>query len=57
MNDEDFKKIERLIQRTKEIKESDYKFLEQHYDYIEVDGFKIPERIESDAEKAVHEVA
>ena len=27
------------------------------YDYIEVDGFKIPERIESDAEKAVHEVA
>ena len=40
MNDEDFKKIERLIQRTKEIKESDYKFLEQHYDYIEVDGFK-----------------
>ena len=57
MNDEDFKKIERLIQRTKEIKESDYKFLEQHYDYIEVDGFKIPERIESDAEKADHEVA
>ena len=57
MNDEDFKKIERLIQRTKEIKESDYKFLEQHYDYIEVDGFKIPERIESDAEKSVHEVA
>lgn len=56
MDDGDFKKIELLIQRTKEIKESDYNFLEQHYDYIEVDGFKLPERI-NDTEESEESIA
>lgn len=56
MDDGDFKKVELLIQRTKEIKESDYNFLEQHYDYIEVDGFKLPERI-IDTEESEESIA
>ena len=50
MDDYDFTKVEEMIKKTKELKEDSYEILEKKYDYLKVDGFEIPQKIEKEVE-------
>ena len=50
MDDYDFTKVEEMIKKTKELKEDSYEILEKKYDYLKVDGFEIPQKIEKEGE-------
>lgn len=50
MDDYDFTKVEEMIKKTKELKEDSYEILEKKYDYLKVDGFEIPQKIEKEEE-------
>lgn len=50
MDDYDFKKVEDMIRKTKELKKDSYEILEKKYDYLKVDGFEIPQKIEKEGE-------
>lgn len=48
MDEYDFEKVDKMIERTKELKSNSYDFLEKRYDYLNVDGFSIPKKIEDE---------
>lgn len=52
LDDDDviYDKIEKMIERTKEIKKNSFEFLEKKYEYLKVDGFEIPQKVDSDGE-------
>ena len=45
-----YTKIEKMIERTKEIKKNSFEFLEKKYEYLQVDGFEIPQKIDENGE-------
>ena len=55
MDEQDFAKVEQMIKKTKELKEDSYSILEKKYEYLNVDGFELPSRIESEEEKVKKE--
>lgn len=48
MDDNQISKIERMLERTKDLKADSFKVLEQKYTYIEVDGFTIPTKLDKE---------
>ena len=53
MDEYDFEKVDKMIERTKELKSNSYDFLEKRYDYLNVDGFSIPKKIEDEEAKNI----
>lgn len=50
-------KIEKMIEVTKDLKRESFKCLEQKYEYIQVDGFTIPARLDDEKESKSEVVA
>lgn len=47
MDDYDIEKVEEMIKRTKELNEDSFKVLDKKYEYLKMDGFEIPQKIET----------
>ena len=50
-------KIEKMIEVTKDLKKEDFKCLDQKYEYIQVDGFTLPAKLEETVKKSNKEAA
>lgn len=49
-------KLDRFMEQTKEIKESDFDMLKERFTYIKVDGFELPVKIGDVDEKVIEEL-
>lgn len=57
MDDYQIEKIEKMIQVTKDLKKDSFKCLEQKYEYLQVDGFTIPAKLDTSKKEAEKKTA
>ena len=57
MDEHQIEKIEKMVEVTKSLKKDSFKCLEQRYEYLQVDGFTIPAKLETSEDQVSAKVA